>query len=111
MKNADRDELVRAIRTVASNSLYFQKVGSQAQKASNHSQDDFLKRMKITKREQEVISKATQGLSNQEIADISGISLHTVETHRRNAYFKLGVKNIAELIKLMAQNGEGLRLF
>ncbi|MBI9046055.1 MAG: hypothetical protein JEZ06_16300 [Anaerolineaceae bacterium] len=47
----------------------------------------------LSNRELEVLQLITEGHSNQEIADILYLSLHTVKGHARNIFSKLGVKN------------------
>lgn len=60
---------------------------------------------RLTKREKEIILLMKQGRSTQEIADILFLSYLTVQTHRRNLLNKLKVKNSAELINYVIQNG------
>ncbi len=57
----------------------------------------------LTKREQEIIRMIANQMTNQEIADRLGISLRTVDTHRRNLLQKLGVKNTAGLVRYAVQ--------
>jgi DNA-binding CsgD family transcriptional regulator len=45
----------------------------------------------LTAREVEVLTWVARGKSNSAIADILGISAHTVDAHLRRIYFKLGV--------------------
>ena len=52
----------------------------------------------ITPKEKEVLSLLAQGLSSKEIADRLFISVHTVESHRKNLRFKFDAKNSSELI-------------
>lgn len=62
----------------------------QASPASTHA--------KLTTRETELLHLLGRGLSNNQIAEVLTISVHTVETHRRNLSSKLGLKG-AELIR------------
>ena len=55
-------------------------------------------RCKLTPREQEVLRLLGRGLSSAQIAEVMVLSVHTVETHRRNLSLKLGLKG-AELIR------------
>jgi DNA-binding NarL/FixJ family response regulator len=55
-------------------------------------------RLKLTSREQEVLQLISRGLSNSQISELMHLSVHTVETHRRNLSGKLGLKG-AELIR------------
>jgi len=52
----------------------------------------------ITPKEKEVLSLLAQGLSSKEIASHLFISVHTVESHRKNLRFKFDAKNSSELI-------------
>ena len=55
-------------------------------------------RIQLTLREQELLRMLGSGLSNLQIAELMMVSVHTVETHRRNLSGKLGMKG-AELIR------------
>jgi DNA-binding CsgD family transcriptional regulator len=52
----------------------------------------------ITPKEKVVLSLLAQGLSSKEIASRLFISVHTVESHRKNLRFKFDAKNSSELI-------------
>lgn len=52
----------------------------------------------FTKREKEVLSQIIQGCSSKEIAESLFISIHTVNTHRKNILSKSGCTNPNELI-------------
>ena len=60
--------------------------------------------LSITMREQEVLKLIADGCSNKEIAKRLGISVRTVETHRRNITEKLNIKTVAGLIKYSIAN-------
>ena len=55
----------------------------------------------LTKREREVIDLVLEGKANKVIARVLDISNRTVEIHRSHAMEKLGVKSVAELVKIM----------
>lgn len=52
----------------------------------------------LSLREKEVLLQIEKGLSNQEIADVLFISLHTVKTHARKINVKLGAKSRTQAI-------------
>jgi DNA-binding CsgD family transcriptional regulator len=52
----------------------------------------------ITPKEKEVLGLLAQGFSSKEIASQLFISVHTVESHRKNLRFKFDAKNSSELI-------------
>lgn len=53
----------------------------------------------LTKREKEIISLLAEGKSTRNISEELFISMHTVETHRKNIRKKLDLNSFAELIK------------
>ena len=52
----------------------------------------------LTAREAEVLALITQGLSNQEIAERSYLSINSVKTYIRTAYRKIGVTRRAQAV-------------
>lgn len=51
----------------------------------------------LSERELEVLVLIAQGLSSKEIADRLNISIHTVNTHRKNLTRKTGIRSVAGL--------------
>jgi two-component system, NarL family, nitrate/nitrite response regulator NarL len=58
----------------------------------------------ISTREKEVLLLIADGLTNPQIAAQLFISLHTVESHRKNLLTKFAVNNTASLIKLAVKH-------
>ena len=54
----------------------------------------------LTAREAEVLALITQGLSNQEIAERSYLSINSVKTYIRTAYRKIGVTRRAQAVRV-----------
>jgi FixJ family two-component response regulator len=54
---------------------------------------------RLTERERDVLDRVAQGLHSKEIASVLGISPRTVEVHRTRIMEKLGVRNVAELVR------------
>lgn len=52
----------------------------------------------LTRREEEIVALASDGLSNRAIADTLVVSIRTVENHLHRAFAKLGVASRAELL-------------
>lgn len=57
----------------------------------------------LTDRERQIAHALNDGLTNKEIARNFDISPRTVEVHRARVFDKLGVRNIAGLVRLMAE--------
>jgi DNA-binding NarL/FixJ family response regulator len=58
----------------------------------------------LTSREKAVVQLIAEGHTNKKIADVLGISLKTVETHRAAAMRKLNVETTAALIRYAIRN-------
>ncbi|MGC1206558.1 MAG: response regulator transcription factor [Ornithinimicrobium sp.] len=59
----------------------------------------------LTARESEVISLITQGLSNQEIADRTFLSINSVKTYIRSAYRRMGVSSRSQAVVWGVEHG------
>jgi DNA-binding NarL/FixJ family response regulator len=59
----------------------------------------------LTERENDVILRLAQGLTNKQIALALGISEHTVKFHVSSIYSKLGVSNRTEAVRKGARRG------
>ena len=59
----------------------------------------------LSNREAEVLALITQGLSNQEIADRTYLSINSVKTYIRSAYRKIGVTRRAQAVVWGMRNG------
>jgi len=59
----------------------------------------------LTPREQEVLRLIAEGNTNQDIADILGLSRKTVESHRGNIMRKLQLHDVTELVKYAIREG------
>ncbi len=60
--------------------------------------ESFSNVVKLTMREKEIVQLVVKGNTTQQIADFLFLSVNTIETHRRNIYRKLEIKNLSELI-------------
>ena len=62
-------------------------------------------REQLTTREQTVLLELAQGKSNRDVAEVLSISVHTVETHRKNIKRKLGISSTAGLTRYALEHG------
>lgn len=53
---------------------------------------------RLTSRQRQVLALLVKGSTTQQIADMLGLSFHTVTTHTRKIYRKLGIKNRSSLV-------------
>ncbi|MGN6293300.1 MAG: response regulator [Chitinophagaceae bacterium] len=99
LKNASREELLKAITIVMSGKKYLSAEAALSLKE----QDD--KTPLITRREKEVLQLIANGLTNTEIAEKLFISVATVNTHRKSLLEKFDAKNTAILISKATKQG------
>ena len=105
LKNSANGELVEALNHVLISDQFFLPAGLVKQKRDNESyRDEFIEKMHLTVREIEIIKLVAEGKSAKEIAEQLFLSLHTVDTHRRNILTKLKLKNIADLVRFAFEN-------
>jgi len=106
-KNADKDELLTAMRRVYEGGVYFSAgltlglINTQLGQTSSYDEKKGL----LTEREIEILKLIASGKSNKEIGDELFISHRTVDTHRTNLMKKLEVNNIAGLIRYAIKHG------
>lgn len=92
IKNLSSDELIEAIETVLRNQPFF--MWSNDESTTMKDADGGL-----SKREKEIVSLISSGLTSQEIADAINLSVLTINTHRRNILRKLNLKNTAMMVQ------------
>jgi DNA-binding NarL/FixJ family response regulator len=101
LKNADPDDLVRAVKTVATGGKVLApdiaaKVIAQATSGKPAAAAEQVE--PLTERELEVLRLAAQGLTNKAIAAELGLSDRTVQGHLANIYGKLAVASRTEAV-------------
>ena len=101
LKNADKKELLEAIREVSRGKTYLSFEAGQALRKESALPQVPL----ITRREKEILSLIAEGYTNPEIAEKLYVSSSTVDSHRKNLLAKLGVKNTASLVKFAVDHG------
>jgi DNA-binding NarL/FixJ family response regulator len=99
LKEADEDEVIRAIRAVAEGEAIFSSaIATRLIDYFSAAQAIVPKERfpELTDREREILTLISRGLSNSLIAEQLGISLKTVRNHVSNVYSKLQVVDRAQ---------------
>lgn len=104
LKNAGKEEMLRAIKCVAVGDTYLSGEVSKNLMFGRIEKSKAEKSISLTKREIEILKLIAQEFSNNEIASQLFVSVRTVDTHRRNLMEKLAVKNTAGLVKYAFRN-------
>ncbi|MFC7523334.1 response regulator [Parapedobacter sp. GCM10030251] len=105
-KDSDAQHLIDAIKTISAgeNRYDYDHPTKSSLSEDPLFEDRFVNKFKLSRREQEIIQLVRNGHTNQEIADILFLSIHTVMTHRKNILHKLGVRNTAEMLTVISNN-------
>lgn len=102
LKDAVEDEILPAVRAVVNGKSYF------SPSIAKTLREDYIRYLRqrglqdsydlLTDREKEVLQLLAEGRSNKEVANVLGLSVTTVETHRTNLMQKLGLHSTAEIV-------------
>jgi two-component system NarL family response regulator len=100
LKDVPSDEIKIAIDRVMAGEEYL-CTGAQSSLAPKIADG----REPLTSREQTILLELAQGKSNRDVAEVLEISIHTVETHRKNIKRKLGISSTAGLTRYALEHG------
>jgi two-component system response regulator NreC len=109
LKESAENELIAAIRAVWAGKSFF------SPKVTRLLQQEHVERIRcaggedsydlLTEREREILQLIAEGSSNKEVAGRLYLSVHTVETHRKNILEKLNLHGPADLILYAVRKG------
>lgn len=107
VKGADEDDLIDALKSIASGDTFF---GKEVSKTIALSQKRMLaythpESIVITKREKQIIELIAEGLTTQEIADNIHLAVNTINTHRKRIREKTGAKNAIGILRFGLRTG------
>jgi DNA-binding NarL/FixJ family response regulator len=102
LKQASKDELVGAIRRVASGGQFFDEVVVRAFLDEERRQQES---QLLTERELEVVKLVASGMTNREIGEHLFLSADTVKAHLEAIYRKLGVADRAHAVAVAFRKG------
>jgi DNA-binding NarL/FixJ family response regulator len=111
LKNSSQKEVLSAIETVLENRQYFSQDVTLSLSETQVNTDlhghssDIVTLSQLTEREIEILKEVASGKSNKEIGEVLFISHRTVDTHRTNLMKKMGINNVAGLIRFAFKNG------
>ena len=93
LKSASDEQIIEAIEALAEHQGYYTRsVAEKLLRAGNHRSD-------LTAREREILRLIAQGRRSREIAQMLGVSVRTVETHRAAGMRKLHLHSVAEVVR------------
>jgi two-component system response regulator NreC len=109
LKDSAGQDLISAVEAARAGKSFFSPAVAQRML------DDYVRRVAgtdtvdryetLSEREREIFQLIAEAKSNRDVADILGISVATVETHRSRILQKLDVHNTAELVLYAVRRG------
>jgi DNA-binding NarL/FixJ family response regulator len=109
LKQSRSTELLHAIRAVASGGKYLDPavadrvIGDFGRRT--YRVDSPVDTPALSPREEEILRLVAWGYSNKEVAEVLGLSVKTVESHKTNAMHKLGLHNRIDVVKYALLKG------
>lgn len=102
LKNADRDEIVKAVKSVHAGGMYYcERVSFQFQKMvakTKHGGSSLVTPVEFSEREIEIITLSCRQYTNKEIAAQLNLSLRTIENHKDRMQHRIDAKNMVGVI-------------
>jgi DNA-binding NarL/FixJ family response regulator len=109
LKDSAESDLIQAVRAVVAGKAYFSPAVSKILA------DDYVRQVReqgvedpydlLTARERELLQLIAELKATKEIAELLGLSPHTVDTHRGNLMQKLNIHSIPEVILYAVRRG------
>jgi len=106
LKDSPVEELIKAVEAVHAGETFFSpEIARVALNQFVQGNGDGPHPQDVTPREREVLVKIAEGCSNKEIADVLGVGVRTIETHRERIMRKLDIHSIAGLTRFCVAKG------
>lgn len=100
LKTCQLDELYFCIKQVTSGEMYYSSEITFTLINTEHNKKAYKTiQEELSDREKEILTWIYKGYNNQSIANNLYLSKHTISTHRKNIFRKLGVSNVAGMIQ------------
>ncbi len=105
LKTAEREEIFEAVNATLKGKKYYSNELLEILLEVNEKKSTGDDGGQLTYSEMEIVRLISEGLTTKEIASRKFISFHTVITHRKNIFRKLGVSSVSELLMYAIKSG------
>ena len=100
-----KDDSIEEISQALLNGIAKRQFLSERVKIMLQNKKNLNEKLPLTQTEIEVLKGIAQGKTSRTVADERNLSIHTIATHRKNIFRKIGVNNVLEASKYAAQIG------
>jgi DNA-binding NarL/FixJ family response regulator len=101
LKDASLEDITQALQSGVAKKQFI----SAQVKTMLQNQKELNTKMPLTPTEVEILQSIAQGKTSQAVADERNLSIHTIATHRKNIFRKIGVNNLLEATRYAVQIG------
>ena len=105
LKTAQEEEIFDALNSALKDKKYYSNELLDLLFENNEKKNNGEETSQLTNSEMEIVRLISEGLTTKEIASRKFISFHTVISHRKNIFRKLGVTSVSELIMFAIKAG------
>jgi DNA-binding NarL/FixJ family response regulator len=105
LKTSDREEIFEALNAAVKGKKYYSNELLEILFELTEKKNPGEETGQLTPSELEIVRLISEGLTTKEIASRKYISFHTVISHRKNIFRKLGVSSVSELIMYAIKSG------
>jgi len=102
-RQCESDEMVHAIRLIIQGKRFF--CPSITERLLDYEHQATIEKQSLSSRELEILAFIAKGNTTNQIAEKLFISVHTVNSHRKNMLKKLGLKSPIELVTYAMDKG------
>ena len=105
LKSSTKEEVISALKEAISGNRYICNHVSNLLIDSSKNQNNQQRKKVLTLTEEEILKEMAIGKTTKEIAAKRFVSAHTIMTHRKNIFRKIGVNNVHEATKYAMRAG------
>ena len=106
LKSSPTEHILQAVNSVLKGNRYLCPRFNHLKNQFRHKHTSQMKQVRLlTEQEKIILRYIVEGLSSREIAETLSLSENTIESHRKNLFVKLDVRNVAQLVAVALQNG------
>ena len=105
LKNSGLEEIVTAIDKIMAGKTHFSSEVAEVIVRNLREEREGERMVRLSETEIKMLNFLADGATIDEVGDALGVSKHTINSYKKNLFFKLEAKNISHLIKIAIVKG------